>query len=127
VAQLAGAVDRPYAALLRDLDRRGMLADTLVIWMGEFGRTPQVNPRAGRDHFPRSFNAVLAGGGVQGGRVIGRTDAAGVEVADRPVTVPDLFATFCRSMAIDPTIENMAPTGRPIRLVDGGKALADLF
>jgi uncharacterized protein (DUF1501 family) len=104
-----------------------MLADTLVIWMGEFGRTPQVNPRAGRDHFPRSFNAVLAGGGVQGGRVIGRTDAAGVEVADRPVTVPDLFATFCRSMAIDPTIENMAPTGRPIRLVDGGKALADLF
>jgi uncharacterized protein (DUF1501 family) len=61
VAQLAGAVDRPYAALLRDLDRRGMLADTLVIWMGEFGRTPQVNPRAGRDHFPRSFNAVLPG------------------------------------------------------------------
>ena len=127
VAQLAGAVDRPYAALLRDLDRRGMLADTLVIWMGEFGRTPQVNPRAGRDHFPRSFNAVLAGGGVRGGRVIGRTDAAGVEVADRPVTVPDLFATFCRSMAIDPAIENMAPTGRPIRLVDGGEALADLF
>lgn len=127
VEKLAGAVDRPCAVLLRDLERRGMLADTLVIWMGEFGRTPQINPRAGRDHFPRSFNAVLAGGGVQGGRVIGSTDAAGVEVADRPVTVPDLFATFCRAMAIDPAIENMAPTGRPIRLVDGGEAVAELF
>jgi len=127
VEKLAGAVDRPCAALLRDLERRGMLADTLVIWMGEFGRTPQINARAGRDHFPRSFNAVLAGGGVQGGRVIGSTDAAGVEVADRPVTVPDLFATFCRAMAIDPAIENMAPTGRPIRLVDGGEAVAELF
>jgi hypothetical protein len=127
VAKLAGQVDRPCAALLRDLDRRGMLADTLVIWMGEFGRSPRVNPRAGRDHFPRSFNAVLAGGGVQGGRVIGRTDAAGVEVVDRPVTVPDLFATFCRSMTIDPTVENMAPTGRPIRLVDGGEAVEALF
>jgi hypothetical protein len=127
VEKLAGAVDRPCAALLRDLERRGMLADTLVIWMGEFGRTPQINARAGRDHFPRSFNAVLAGGGVQGGRVIGSTDAAGVEVADRPVTVPDLFATFCRAMAIDPLIENMAPTGRPIRLVDGGEAVAELF
>lgn len=127
VAKLAGQVDRPYAALLRDLDRRGMLADTLVIWMGEFGRTPRVNPRAGRDHFPRSFNAVLAGGGVQGGRAIGRVDAAGVEVADRPVTVPDLFATFCRSMTIDPAVENMAPTGRPIRLVDGGEAIEELF
>jgi hypothetical protein len=127
VAELAGEVDRPYAALVRDLDRRGMLDDTLVIWMGEFGRTPQVNPNAGRDHFPRSFNAVVAGGGVRGGQVIGKTDAAGVEVADRPVTVPDLFATFCRSMAIDPTVENMAPAGRPIKLVDGGTAVDELF
>jgi len=127
VAAQAGRVDRPMAALIRDLQRRGMLDDTLVIWMGEFGRTPQVNPRAGRDHFPRSFNAVLAGGGVKGGQVIGRTDAAGVEVADRPVTVPDLFATFCTSMGIDPTIENVAPNGRPIKLVDGGQPVRDLL
>ncbi len=127
VATLAGEVDRPMAALVRDLESRGLLDDTLVIWMGEFGRTPQVNPRGGRDHFPRSFNAVLAGGGVGGGRVIGRTDAAGVEVADRPVTVPDLFATFCRSLGIDPTVENMASSGRPIKLVDGGTPVEELF
>ena len=127
VAELAGQVDRPMAALVRDLESRGLLDDTLVIWMGEFGRTPQVNPRGGRDHFPRSFNAVLAGGGVRGGRVIGRTDKAGVEVADRPVTVPDLFATFCTSLGIDPTVENHASSGRPIKLVDGGTAVAELF
>ncbi|MFM9058514.1 MAG: DUF1501 domain-containing protein [Planctomycetaceae bacterium] len=127
VAELAGQVDRPMAALVRDLESRGLIDDTLVIWMGEFGRTPQVNPRGGRDHFPRSFNAVLAGGGVGGGRVIGRTDKAGVEVADRPVTVPDLFATFCRSLGIDPTVENTASSGRPIKLVDGGKAVEELF
>jgi uncharacterized protein (DUF1501 family) len=127
VKELAGEVDRPYAALIRDLARRGMLDDTLVIWMGEFGRTPKVNPRGGRDHYPRSFNAVLAGGGVQGGAVVGKTDAQGADVADRPVTVPDLFATFCTSMGIDPAIENMASSGRPIKLVDGGKAVSELF
>lgn len=127
VAELAGEVDRPFAALLRDLADRGMLDDTLVLWMGEFGRTPQVNPRGGRDHFPRSFNAVLAGGGVRGGQVVGRTDKAGVEVADRPVTVPDLFATFCTSLGIDPTFENMSSSGRPIKLVDGGTAVRELF
>jgi uncharacterized protein (DUF1501 family) len=127
VKELASDVDRPFAALIRDLDRRGMLDDTLVIWMGEFGRTPKVNPRGGRDHYPRSFNAVLAGGGVQGGAVVGKTDAQGAEVADRPVTVPDLFATFCTSMGIDPAIENMASSGRPIKLVDGGKAVSELF
>ena len=127
VAELAGEVDRPLAALVGDLADRGRLDDTLVIWMGEFGRTPQVNPRGGRDHFPRSFNALLAGGGVRGGQVVGRTDKAGVEVADRPVTVPDLFATFCRSLGIDPAVENMSPSGRPIKLVDGGTAVHEVF
>ncbi len=127
VAELAGGVDRPFAALIRDLEQRGILDDTLVIWMGEFGRTPQVNPRGGRDHFPRSFNAVLAGGGVAGGAIVGRTDKAGVEVADRPVTVPDLFATFCTSLGIDPAKENMSSNGRPIKLVDGGEPVQELF
>ncbi len=127
VKELAGEVDRPFAALIRDLAQRGMLDDTLVIWMGEFGRTPQVNPRGGRDHFPRSFNAVLAGGGVAGGAIVGKTDSAGIEVADRPVTVPDIFATFCKCMGIDPTIENMASSGRPIKLVDGGEAVHELL
>ncbi len=127
VAELAGQVDRPAAALIRDLDRRGLLDDTLVIWMGEFGRTPKVNPRGGRDHFPRSFNAMLAGGGVAGGAIVGKTDRAGTEVSERPVTVPDLFATFCASLGIDPAFENMASSGRPIKLVDGGEPIRELL
>jgi hypothetical protein len=86
-----------------------------------------VNPRGGRDHFPRSFNTVLAGGGVAGGAIVGRTDKAGVEVADRPVTVPDLFATFCASLGIERTKENMSSNGRPIKLVDGGEPVRELF
>lgn len=125
--RLAGRVDRPMAALVRDLGDRGLLDDTLVVWMGEFGRTPQINPRGGRDHFPRSFNALLAGGGVRGGRVIGRTDDRGIDVTDRPVTVPDLFCTFCHAMGIDPAVETMAPSGRPVRLVDGGKPVLEIF
>ena len=127
VAELAGQVDQPAAALVRDLDRRGLLDDTLVIWMGEFGRTPKVNPRGGRDHFPRSFNAVLAGGGVAGGAIVGKTDHAGTEVSERPVTVPDLFATFCASLGINPAFENMASSGRPIKLVDGGEPIRELL
>jgi len=127
VVELSAQVDRPLAALVTDLADRGRLDDTLVIWMGEFGRTPQVNPRGGRDHFPRSFNALVAGGGVRGGQVVGRTDKAGVDVADRPVTVPDLFATFCRSLGIDPAVENVSASGRPIKLVDDGRAVGELF
>src|SRR5690606_15263633 len=96
-AALAEQLDRPYAALLADLHQRGMLDKTLVIWMGEFGRTPRVNPNAGRDHYPKAFNVALAGGGVRGGQIIGETDAGGVEVKDRPLTVSDLFRTFCKS------------------------------
>ena len=83
-----GNVDQPSARLIADLKERGMLDRTLVIWMGEFGRTPQINPRGGRDHFPKAFNVALAGGGVRGGQVIGATNDAGTEVTDRPVTDP---------------------------------------
>lgn len=124
---LAGQVDQPAAALIRDLKDRGMLDTTLVIWMGEFGRTPRINPRGGRDHYPKAFNAAIAGAGVQGGRVIGETDAAGTEVTDRPITVTDLFQTFCHSLKIDPDVENMSPIGRPIRIVDGGSPINELF
>jgi uncharacterized protein (DUF1501 family) len=124
---LAGQVDRPFAQLVADLRQRGMLDKTLVIWMGEFGRTPRVNGRGGRDHYPRAFNVALAGGGIRGGQVIGRTDRGGVEVADRPVTVHDLFQTFCKSLAIDPAKENMSSIGRPLKVVDGGEPVNELF
>ena len=95
--------------------------------MGEFGRTPQINPRGGRDHFPRSFNAILGGGGVRGGQVVGATDSRGVDILERPVTVPDLFSTFCQALGIDPAVETIAPSGRPVRLVDGGEPVQELF
>jgi hypothetical protein len=125
--RLSGEVDQPFAQLLRDLKGRGMLGKTLVVWMGEFGRTPRINPRGGRDHYPRAFNAVLAGGGIRGGQVIGETDGGGNAVEKRPVTVPDLFQTICTSLAIDPAKENMSGIGRPIKIVDGGEPVKELL
>ena len=127
IAELNGQVDQPFAQLIRDLKQRGLLDTTLVVWMGEFGRTPRINPRGGRDHYPKAFNVALAGGGVRGGRVIGATDESGAEVSDRPVGVTDLFQTFCRSLKINAALENMSPIGRPIKIVDGGSPVEELF
>jgi hypothetical protein len=125
--KLIPPVDQATAALLTDLKARGLLEKTLVIWMGEFGRTPRVNVGAGRDHYPRAFNVVLAGSGVYGGRVVGATDKDGVELADRPVTVPDLFCTFCKALAIDPREENQSDVGRPLKIVETGSAVEEVF
>jgi hypothetical protein len=127
MANNASQVDPGFATLVTDLKRRGMLDRTLVIWMGEFGRTPKVNPRAGRDHFPRCFNVALAGGGIKGGQVIGASSEDGTEVKDRPVAVNDLLNTFCHALKIDPAKENMSAVGRPIKIVDGGQPVKELF
>jgi hypothetical protein len=127
VASLAQQVDPGLATLIGDLKSKGMLDRTLVVWMGEFGRTPRINPTAGRDHFPRVFNVALAGGGVKGGQVIGASSADGSEVKDNPVAVNDLLTSLCHSLKIDPTKENMSPQGRPIKIVDGGKVVKELF
>jgi hypothetical protein len=95
--------------------------------MGEFGRTPRINPSAGRDHFPRAFNVALAGAGIPGGQVIGKTSDNGSEVVDRPVTVNDLFHTVFLRLGIDPTKENLSPIGRPLKIVDGGSPLKELL
>jgi uncharacterized protein (DUF1501 family) len=115
------------AQLITDLKQRGMLEKTLVIWMGEFGRTPRINARAGRDHYPRAFNIALAGGGVRGDQVIGKTDDGGVDVTERPVTVNDLFRTVYTALGIDADHENMSRIGRPIKLVDGGEVVRELL
>lgn len=125
--RLAGQVDPGFAALVADLKQRGMLDKTLVVWMGEFGRTPRVNARTGRDHYPRVFNLAMAGGGVKGGQVIGSSNRTGSRVATSPVTVPDLFCSICHSLKVDPRVENISPLGRPMKIVDGGKVVKGLF
>ncbi len=124
---LAGQVDPAMATLISDLRDRGLLDRTLVVWMGEFGRTPRINPRTGRDHYPRVFSAALAGAGIRGGQVVGASTKDGTAIADRPVTVPDLFCTVCRALGVDPRIENLSPLGRPMKIVDGGEVVEELF
>src|SRR5438093_9351903 len=99
---------------MRDLKERGLLDTTLVVWMGEFGRTPKINPQKGRDHFPLAWSTVLAGGGIKGGQVIGNTGPSGMQVEERPVTAPELMATICKAVGIDYKKENISPEGRPI-------------
>lgn len=127
MARNASQVDPAFATLIHDLKSQGMLDRTLVLWMGEFGRTPKINPNAGRDHFPRAFSVALAGAGVKGGQVIGATSPDGTEVKDRPVAVNDLLTTACLALKIDPRKENMSPLGRPIKIVDGGSPVKELF
>jgi hypothetical protein len=126
-ARLAAEVDQSMAALIGDLKSRGMLERTLVIWMGEFGRTPNINGRTGRDHYPRAFNVLLAGGGIKGGQVIGATDRLGRDIKDRPVPVNDLFCSFYQALKINPRKENMSGVGRPIKIVDGGTPVKELL
>jgi hypothetical protein len=120
-------VDPGWAALLSDLKDAGMLERTLVIWMGEFGRTPKVNKDKGRDHQWKAFTVALAGAGIKGGRVLGETTADGAEVKERPVSVADLFRTFCHALHIDADKENDTPLGRPVKIVDGGAPVKELF
>jgi hypothetical protein len=127
VKTLSTAVDPAFASLVGDLKERGMLERTLVIWMGEFGRTPKINPRTGRDHYPRAFNVAVAGAGVRGGQVIGATSRDATDVKSRPVTVPDLFCSFYQALKINPRKENISPLGRPVKLMDKGEAVKELF
>ncbi|MCH9685524.1 MAG: DUF1501 domain-containing protein [Deltaproteobacteria bacterium] len=127
VEALSGPLDTGVSALLDDLSARGLLEQTLVVCLGDFGRTPRINGRGGRDHYPRCSSVLMAGGGIAGGQVIGATDADGYEVADRPITVPDLLRTMATAMDIDPNETRMTPTGRPISMVDGGSVIDGLL
>jgi hypothetical protein len=118
VKSLLGVLDPAWSTLLTDLQDRGLLDSTLIVWMGEFGRTPKINPQTGRDHFPNAWSSVLCGGGIKGGQVIGRTSDDGMKVEDRPVSVQDLFATFCQVLGLDSMKQNISNVGRPIRLAD---------
>jgi hypothetical protein len=119
--------DQAYAALIRDLERRGLLDTTLVMVSSEFGRTPKINPDAGRDHWPKVFSVVLAGGGVKRGLVYGASDAIAAEPADAPLTVEDLATTVYHCLGIVADKELVAPGNRPVEIVDGGKVRNELL
>jgi uncharacterized protein (DUF1501 family) len=127
VTTLLTGFDPAFAALISDLADRGLLDQTLVVCLGEFGRTPQINAQMGRDHWSEAFSAVLAGGGVRGGTVVGATDAAGAQVKEKPVTVPDLYATLLAAFGVDGSRAFRTPEGRPIKLADKGKVMTDLL
>jgi hypothetical protein len=117
VQRLSQVLDPAWATLMEDLRTRGLLDTTLIVWMGEFGRSPQIS-NGGRDHYPNAWSTVLAGGGIRGGQVVGRTSADGTTIEERPVLVPDLLATVCQALGIDPLKQNPSNVGRPIRIVD---------
>jgi len=122
---LSAEADLGMAALIEDLRDRGRLDSTLVIWMGEFGRTPQITSGGGRNHWARAWSSVLAGGGIRGGQVIGRTDRHAAEVVERPVSVTDFLGTVCTILGIDFTRPNRAPgIDRPIPIVDTSKPVS---
>lgn len=120
-------MDPALASLIEDLAESGLLEKTLVLMLSEFGRTPRVNMNAGRDHWASCFSCFMAGGGIKGGAVVGSSDKDGYQPEDRPVRVPDIHATLCRAMGIDPDTEVLTPLQRPMKLVDNGKPVGELF
>ncbi len=117
--ELLPPTDRAVAALLEDLDRRGLLQETLVVVLGEFGRTPEFNKEGGRDHWPHVFSVLLAGGGIRGGQVYGASTPDGAHVAEEGVTPGDLAATLYHCLGVDPAAEIEDPLGRPLPLAEG--------
>lgn len=119
-------LDQAYSALLTDLDQRGMLDETLVILMGEFGRTPKINTMGGRDHWPRVFSVVLAGAGIPGGQTIGSSDDVGESPRDRPILPEQLACTFYTILGIDPDHILHTADGRPVHVSRGGDVIKEL-
>ncbi|MFL2869358.1 MAG: DUF1501 domain-containing protein [Pirellulaceae bacterium] len=120
-------MDPALASLIQDLKDRGMLDKTLIMMVSEFGRTPRINDNAGRDHWAAVFSCFMAGGGIKGGQVIGSSDEDAMRPQDRPVEVADLHATLCHALGINHEKEVMTPLQRPMKLVDSGTPVMELF
>ena len=130
--ELVPRLDQSLSALLEDLKERGLYESTIVIATGEFGRTPVINPKMGRDHWPEAWSLVLGGGGIAGGRIIGATDDQGAAVVGSPVSIGDLYATVYKALGIDWTKTYMSPIARPVYIANGfddtpGNPIAGLF
>ena len=119
--------DQGFSAFIRDMESHGLLQDTLVVAMGEFGRTPKINDKGGRDHWGRAGSLIFAGAGVKGGNVIGSTDKNGAFVTDRPVRPADVAWTVYDALGIDPTKELHTPEGRPVSILAEGAAVQELY
>lgn len=119
--------DQAYSALVEDLEQRGLLDSTLVLAWGEFGRTPKVNADAGRDHYPNVFSAALAGGGIQGGRVVGSSDEKGAFPKSNPKSPLDVLTTIYRHLGVDTQAQYLNTTGRPIVVLPDGRPIDELF
>lgn len=126
VKALSTDLDNGWATLMKDLTDRGLLASTTILWMGEFGRTPQINHTVGRDHFPAAWSAVLAGAGIAGGQAYGRTSEDGMAVEDGQTSAEDLLATLCQAVGVDEKATQIDENGRPIRITEGTTAKAVL-
>lgn len=120
-------LDQGVAALINDLDERGLLESTLVIVLGEFGRTPKVNDKAGRDHWPHAMSVLMAGAGIPRGQVVGATDPKGYYASENVYSPEDFAASLYTKLGIDPAQILYTNTGRPIQLVNGGKRIKELF
>jgi uncharacterized protein (DUF1501 family) len=125
--QLLPRLDRGLAALTRDLESRGMLGDTVIVVMGEFGRTPRINQNVGRDHWATSWSVLIGGGGLQGGRAIGSTDEDGVRITSESYLPGDLWATVAHALRIPLDIVHRSKNGRPMRIANGGTPIAGLI
>jgi hypothetical protein len=121
-------LDKAMGTLVRELVERGMWRNTVLVWMGDFGRTPRINQNAGRDHWPRCWSVVIGGGALRNGQAYGRTDQDGMAIAENPTTVMDVFATVYRALGIDPATQVRDPIGRPFPIAGlGGRPIEALF
>jgi uncharacterized protein (DUF1501 family) len=120
-------LDRAMSALVEDLEQRGMLQDTALIWMGEFGRTPRINADTGRDHWARAWSVVVGGAGMKGGLAVGSTNEDGTLVETEPYTSQDVMATVCRALGISLETTFTSKSGRPMKIANSGKLINELF
>jgi uncharacterized protein (DUF1501 family) len=120
-------IDQAMSALVEDLDQRGLLQDTAIIWMGEFSRTPRINGDSGRDHWARSWSVVLGGAGMKGGIAVGETNDDGTAVETEPYTSQDVMATVCKALGISLETTFTSKSGRPMKIANSGKVIKELF
>jgi uncharacterized protein (DUF1501 family) len=127
MAGKAPALDQALGALIRDLDSSGLLNETLIVLASEFGRSPAINQNAGRDHHPAAFSYVLAGAGIKGGAVYGKSDEKGHGIDEDPVGITDFNSTITVACGLDPNKEHFAPNGRPFKIGGGGDPIYDVL